>query len=131
MTSACQPARPERRSVNCNTHQGADRFVLRGRPTSPARTPRPQPGPPPARQRTGRPDERLGHFAAQPVPEPPPLEHTRELAEQLLRARDPYEIGLQFMGETVDVITIGEYAGSMYLLWGALGAKLVVDGGQQ
>jgi hypothetical protein len=35
------------------------------------------------------------------------------------------------MGETVDVITIGEYAGSMYLLWGALGAKLVVDGGQQ
>ena len=35
------------------------------------------------------------------------------LAERILRAADPYDLGLQFMGETVDVLTIGEYAGSM------------------
>jgi hypothetical protein len=48
------------------------------------------------------------------------LGRARDLAEQILRADDPYDLGMQFMGETLDVITIGEYAGSMYCLWGAL-----------
>ncbi|MGI5486823.1 hypothetical protein [Microtetraspora malaysiensis] len=50
------------------------------------------------------------------------LEHTRELAGQLLRADDPYDVGLQFMGDTIEVISAGEYeyAVSMYNLWGAL-----------
>ncbi|MBM7490776.1 hypothetical protein JOD64_001998 [Micromonospora luteifusca] len=48
------------------------------------------------------------------------LERVRNLAEQVLRADDPYDLGLQFMGETIDVISIGEYAVSMYNLWGAL-----------
>ncbi len=50
------------------------------------------------------------------------LEHTRVLAGQLLQADDPYELGLQFMGDTIEVITSGEYeyAVSMYTLWGDL-----------
>jgi hypothetical protein len=48
------------------------------------------------------------------------LEHTRDLAERLLRTDDPYHVGLEFMGNTLDVFTIGEYAGSMYTLWGDL-----------
>ncbi|PYC67340.1 hypothetical protein C7C45_22665 [Micromonospora arborensis] len=48
------------------------------------------------------------------------MERARDLSEQILRADDPYDLGLQFMGETIDVIDIVEYAGSMYCLWGAL-----------
>ncbi len=48
------------------------------------------------------------------------LERARDLAEQILRADDPYDLGLLFMGETLDVMKIGEYAGSMYCLWAAL-----------
>ncbi|WP_084259194.1 hypothetical protein [Microtetraspora malaysiensis] len=48
------------------------------------------------------------------------LERTRDLAEQLLRANDPYDVGLELMGETIEVFTIGDWAGSMYTLWGDL-----------
>ncbi|MGQ5262828.1 hypothetical protein ACTWLT_18980 [Micromonospora sp. ZYX-F-536] len=47
-------------------------------------------------------------------------ERARDLAEQILRADEPYDLGLLFMGETLDVMTIGEYADSMYCVWGAL-----------
>ena len=29
-------------------------------------------------------------------------------------------LALQFMGDTLDVLTIGDFAGSMYVLWGEL-----------
>lgn len=48
------------------------------------------------------------------------LDLTRRHAEQLLHTEDPYDIALQFMGDSLDVFTIGEFAGSMYNLWGAL-----------
>ncbi|MEU6428251.1 hypothetical protein ABZ860_20350 [Microbispora sp. NPDC046973] len=50
------------------------------------------------------------------------LERTRELAGQLLHADDPYDVGLQLMGDTIEVIITGEYeyAVSMYNLWGDL-----------
>ncbi|MEU8217972.1 hypothetical protein AB0C47_19610 [Micromonospora taraxaci] len=48
------------------------------------------------------------------------LERSRDLAEQILRVDDPYDLGLQFMGRMLDLTDIGEYAVSMYCLWGAL-----------
>jgi hypothetical protein len=48
------------------------------------------------------------------------LEQARQLAEQVVAAADPYWLGIQFMGITSNVLTTGPYAGSMYVLWGAL-----------
>jgi hypothetical protein len=48
------------------------------------------------------------------------LDLTRDRAEQLLHADDPYDVGLQYMSGTINVLTSGEYAGSMCALWGAL-----------
>jgi hypothetical protein len=48
------------------------------------------------------------------------LDLTRRRAEQLLQTVDPYDVALQFMGDTLDVLTIGDFAGSMYVLWGEL-----------
>jgi hypothetical protein len=48
------------------------------------------------------------------------LDLTRQRAEQRLHADDPYDVGLQFISHTVNVLTTGEYAGNMCALWGAL-----------
>ena len=48
------------------------------------------------------------------------LERARELAEQILRADDPYDLGLQLSGEAANAMSIGEDAGRMWWLWGAL-----------
>jgi hypothetical protein len=48
------------------------------------------------------------------------LEHTRDLAGQLLRANDPYEVGLRLWSYSMGVTDPGEYAGGICALWGAL-----------
>jgi hypothetical protein len=48
------------------------------------------------------------------------LDLTRQRADQLLRADDPYDIALQLWGDSLAVVAAGEYAGSMSALWGAL-----------
>jgi hypothetical protein len=48
------------------------------------------------------------------------LDLARRHAEQLLHADDPYDVAVRFMSDTVDVLTIGEFAGRMYVLWGDL-----------
>lgn len=54
------------------------------------------------------------------VDDPAYLEHTRELAELLLHADDPYDIGIRLWSEGMDSVRVGPYAGSICALWGAL-----------
>lgn len=48
------------------------------------------------------------------------LAHTRELAEQLVHADDPYDVGLRFVEDGIDLSAVDQHAGKMYALWGAL-----------
>jgi hypothetical protein len=47
------------------------------------------------------------------------LDLTRQRAEQLLRADDPYDVALQLWGDSAKFLT-SEHSGNMSALWGAL-----------